>query len=374
MKKVIEASVVSPDMKVGQYNILKDIEVIDDNIESTYSLSETQGKGKIYINGSKMGSRVTCVDSEGNPALGVAGCLRNYLQVQNNAVSLNLQKGYLYTDMQPYDVLSFIKDLGMFSGFREDKRIDEASAPTKNWKDEFIQENSYINTKEYKRLLKDWQDARNEHEATWKKYKAADEWLRKHGKPKPKSEWTSKDSIDAFVGDKPMVYKEKEQKKADEYKSTKATYLKKSIDLDKKISKLNTEMEQMKLNARKIEIKQFHFGKPKHATRKEYEGFSMKTNIPYYDERLEQGKGYIAEMEPKEYILRCAFQVFPEGTIESTVMCCDDSKIKKFASKMKSGEKFDMPYLNLTQGEQEGRHRAVAAMIAGIKLIPVYIY
>ena len=53
----------------------------------------------------------------------------------------------------------------------------------------------------------------------------------------------------------------------------------------------------------------------------------METGIAYYDDRLKQGKGYIPEMTPKEYLLRCAFQIFPEGTIESIVLSCNNSNI-----------------------------------------------
>lgn len=367
--KLVEAGAISPDFKVGQYNILDDVKSIDSNIDKHFSLSSILGKGKILIDGSSHGSKVTCVNDFNEPANGVAGCIRNYLQVQNNSVSYQDGSGILYTDMKPYDVLVFIKHLGMFSGFKEDKNINESY--DKDWQQEFIQQNSYVHTKEYQDLLHKKRKIDKDHDDSWDRYTEADDWLKKNGTPKPKSEWSEEDEFESILGNRPMTYKD--EKKASEYKAIKDKEIKICVDLDHKSTELGEKINQIKLNARSIEKKNYSFSKPKKASKSEYQGFKMETGIAYYDDRLKQGKGYISEMPPKEYLLRCAFQIFPEGTIESTVLSCNNSNIKKYAAKMRSGEKFDMPYLNLTQGEQEGRHRAVAAMLNGYKLIPVYI-
>ena len=78
-------------------------------------------------------------------------------------------------------------------------------------------------------------------------------------------------------------------------------------------------------------------------------------------------------MSPSEYLQRCAYQVFEDATIESTLAAIDESNVKKYADMMKNGTKFDMPYLNFMSGQQEGRHRAAAAMQAGIAKIPVLV-
>jgi hypothetical protein len=113
---------ISPDFKANQYSVLQNAGMIDMNVEKHFSLSSVHGNGKIYIDGSEHGSRVTCVSDGVEPANGVAGCLRNYLRVQNYKTSYQDGSGILYTDMPPGKMLNFIKDLGMFTGFKEDRK------------------------------------------------------------------------------------------------------------------------------------------------------------------------------------------------------------------------------------------------------------
>ena len=40
---------------------------------------------------------------------------------------------------------------------------------------------------------------------------------------------------------------------------------------------------------------------------------------------------------------------------------------------MADGTKFNMGYIDYNREQQEGRHRAIAARLLGIKKIPVYI-
>jgi len=369
MMRESKETTVSPDMKVGQYNILKDTEIIDNNIEKTFSLASYSGKGKILIKGSNHGSKAICTNDMGEPADGVAGCLRNYLQVQSFSVSYKNGSGILYTDMPPQSLLNFIEDLGMFSGFHEIK-IQESTI-NEDWKDDFFIKDSVFNTPKYKALEKEYNNILSKREEYWKSYKEAEDYLNKNGKIKPKSEYNVRDEIEAMVGNKPRKYKD--TKKADMYKSQLEYSIQSHAKLSSKLDELRQEMENMKLYAHNEESSRYNFTKPKKTDKKDFKGFKTETGIPYYDDRYKSGKAYIAEMPPKEYLLRCAFQIFPEGTIESTILSCNDKKVKKFANKMKSGEKFNMPYLDLSRREQEGRHRAVAALIAGIPTIPVLI-
>lgn len=113
---------VLPDFKVNQYSVLKNAGEIDLNVEKHFSFSSVHGKGKIYIDGSEHGSKVTCVSDGVEPANGVAGCLRNYLRVQGYKVKHEDSEGVLYTNMEPGKMVSFIKDLGMFTGFKQDEK------------------------------------------------------------------------------------------------------------------------------------------------------------------------------------------------------------------------------------------------------------
>lgn len=121
---------------------------------------------------------------------------------------------------------------------------------------------------------------------------------------------------------------------------------------------------------------------PKRATKESYEGFILDTNTSHQDLLdLEYAKSkgyhgaYIAEMSPDEYMERCSKEIF-KNPIEDTYDGMDrKSDTNKYAEMMKSGTKFDMPYLDTLNKGQEGRHRALAAKQNGIKTIPVlYLY
>lgn len=372
MGRVIEA-IVDSDLRVGQYRILKDVEFIEQNAEKLFSLRSRYGSGKVLVQGSNQGSKISFTADDGQSAPGLCGCLRNYLQAQNYSVNYDkLTDGILYTEMNPENVVNFILDLGMFSGFvKECSNINESKKLLEDWKEEFVDKNSYRNSEEYKSLKKRWDESRAKHDEYWQKYKEADDYLNKNGKPKPREEWTEEDEFNSIIGRKPKIYPD--EKKAEKAKSDREKYIDLSIKAEKESTALHDEIISLELKAREIEKKKYNFSKPKKSNKTEFEGFKTETGVPYADERLAQGKAYISEMDPKEYILRCAFQIFTKGTIESTLSACIDSNIKKYASRMKSGKKFDMPYLDFTRSQQEGRHRAIAAMLAGIKKIPVLI-
>lgn len=123
---------------------------------------------------------------------------------------------------------------------------------------------------------------------------------------------------------------------------------------------------------------------PTRTTQKEFKGFSTtSTGMSYYNDFLTaEGaeymlkakgmKAYIAEMSPKEYMTRCAKQIF-SSTIERQVQALETSNVAKYKVSMQGGVKFDMPVLDYARGTQEGRHRAYVANELGIKKIPVLI-
>jgi hypothetical protein len=82
----------------------------------------------------------------------------------------------------------------------------------------------------------------------------------------------------------------------------------------------------------------------------------------------------IMDMSPKEYLQRCAVDIFG-STYERQVRAAeaDADHTFKLVEMMRSGTKMYMPVLNYNDKEQEGRHRAVAAMLLGIDRIPVMV-
>lgn len=111
--------------------------------------------------------------------------------------------------------------------------------------------------------------------------------------------------------------------------------------------------------------------------------FKTTTGIPYYDDFLTpKGADYmlrakglrakVVSMPPQEYIQRVADQVF-HSNYERQLISMERKNIAKYANQMKLGSKAPMPYLNLANEGQEGRHRAFAAMLVGAKEIPVLV-
>ena len=132
-------------------------------------------------------------------------------------------------------------------------------------------------------------------------------------------------------------------------------------------------LDALKAKARADELKAYKRQPLRPATQTEYEGFTTETDVPYILELLENGKAWVAEMSPKEYLERCAFDIFDKGTLESTAAAVDITNVNKYADQMEAGEQFAVPYLNYSSQNQEGRHRALAAMLNGYDKIPVVI-
>lgn len=236
-----------------------------------------------------------------------------------------------------------------------------------------VPENSYTKTSaEYKNALDAYRTAIRKGDEAKDKYIAAKNAMKSESKPKPESEWDDNDIFEDLIGHRPMIYTEKGKQLKAEYDK----YFKESMDYSHEMTVAGDKLRGIKQKEHDKQSKDIHLEHTKDATSNDYEGFTTKTTgTSYYDDYLngEKNGGHIAEMSPKEYLQRCAYQIFDSATIESTIAALDDKNVKKYAEQMKSGTKFDMPYLNFASGQQEGRHRAAAAMQLGIDKIPVLV-
>lgn len=78
-------------------------------------------------------------------------------------------------------------------------------------------------------------------------------------------------------------------------------------------------------------------------------------------------------MHPSDYILRCARDIF-KIDYQRLFDNRNDHKISKYAKMMKSGVQFDMPVINYAEKQQEGLHRAIAALrLSKEDYIPVMV-
>lgn len=236
-----------------------------------------------------------------------------------------------------------------------------------------VPENSYTKTSaEYKNALDAYRTAIRKGDEAKDKYMAAKNAMESESKPKPESEWDDNDIFEDLIGHRPMIYTEKGKQLKAEYDK----YFKESMDYSHEMTVAGDKLRAIKQKEHDKQSKDIHLEHTKDATSNDYEGFTTKTTgTSYYDDYLngEKNGGHIAEMSPKEYLQRCAYQIFDSATIESTLAALDEKNVKKYAEQMKSGTKFDMPYLNFASGQQEGRHRAAAAMQLGIDKIPVLV-
>lgn len=101
-----------------------------------------------------------------------------------------------------------------------------------------------------------------------------------------------------------------------------------------------------------------------------YNDFLTKDGLKMKEEE-DEVTGYIAEMTPTEYLRQSAKLHGTSVGHEGNFM--DNAKCEKYAKMMKQGVKFHLPVLDYAYNQQEGRHRAKAALMVGIDKIPVLI-
>ena len=113
-----------------------------------------------------------------------------------------------------------------------------------------------------------------------------------------------------------------------------------------------------------------------------YGFFKTVSSIPDYDKVLfgknnelpkkyEYWEGEIKWMTKEKYLEECS--KLQNTSYSDQLRYVIDKKVYPIMEKMKEGVKFDMPYLNYVENQQEGRHRVVAADNLGQKYIPILI-
>lgn len=143
-------------------------------------------------------------------------------------------------------------------------------------------------------------------------------------------------------------------------------------NLSKKREQYNRTMEMLDDQAYRRQIEDFRGTQIRPTEKTEFKGFQLDTATSYYEGLREKGEAFVAEMSPKEYLERCAYQVF-DTTLERTLRAVNPKAVQKYSVEMNNGTNFYMPVLNLADKEQEGRHRAVTAIVNGIEKIPVLV-
>lgn len=108
---------------------------------------------------------------------------------------------------------------------------------------------------------------------------------------------------------------------------------------------------------------------------------SSQTDMPHYDAMLNNPEYYKKEkgftftieyMAPQEYLERCAEMIY--HSVEPFIAAADKTTVEEYADDLRAGAIFPMVVIDYSRlSGQEGRHRALAAQLAGIQSIPVMI-
>lgn len=117
---------------------------------------------------------------------------------------------------------------------------------------------------------------------------------------------------------------------------------------------------------------------PPESNKKDFEGFilGIEHNNEYKD-LFDLDKGYISEMSPQDYLDYVSQDIFKTSPILIDKYISKDKetfeRCHKIAEDMRNGNKYDIPFLDFKNRNQDGNHRAAAAYINGYKTIPVLI-
>ena len=234
---------------------------------------------------------------------------------------------------------------------------------------------SYTNDLEYAATAKSATDAFGRMREIDDEQRELEKQLKEESRPKPADEWDTQDQIMAMLGDRPMIYTEKGQAIYD--KMSALSDEKKALN-DKwqknteKIKKVDNEQSKIQ---KELYLKQPAAENTISANVKDsYKGFKVsESRTPYVDDALKNGRAFVVEMSPKQYLQEVAYKIFDSATLETALRGTSTKSVQNYMSMMKKGVKFDTPYLNYRDEQQEGRHRAIAAHMLGYKKIPVII-
>lgn len=232
---------------------------------------------------------------------------------------------------------------------------------------------SYTNTEQYRSIATSSSSNFEESKRIKEEIQELKEQLKAESSPKPKSEWDIEDEIQAMVGNKPMNYTEKGKEIDD--RITELYKREKEIEDNwTRASQKVRQMDEEQSTIQKELFRQNTDGSVSSNVKDSYKGFKVnESTTPYVDTALKEGKAFVVEMSPKRYLQEIAYNIFDRATLESSLRGASASSVQKYMNMMKKGVKFDTPYLNYRDQQQEGRHRAIAAYLLGYKRIPVIV-
>lgn len=243
------------------------------------------------------------------------------------------------------------------------------SVPQDNRKaEDFLPEDSFLNKDSFKKIAEEWSETESKEKELFSKYQEREKEIEEKAVEAFKKEYPDVEVID--FGDMQMA-----KSLGKSLISEKNEYQEEWLSTSKKAEELHRKLSRIRKREGKKQVDSY-FSESHPVTltdNVDFEGFNVKTTgTSFGDDYLKKHPENIAIMSPKEYIERSAYEIF-EAPIEGSVPI--DKNLDEYVEMMKQGVKFDLPYLNYDNGNkgQEGRHRAIAAYMAGIDKIPVLV-
>jgi hypothetical protein len=108
----------------------------------------------------------------------------------------------------------------------------------------------------------------------------------------------------------------------------------------------------------------------------------LTTDLPMYDEVINNPKYHLDKknrsskiemMAPSEYLENLTKLTGRNTTVAQEIRATDPRTVYRYTKAMKRGSQFPIPVLDRLYGEQEGRHRMLAARELGLSDVPVLV-
>jgi len=255
----------------------------------------------------------------------------------------------------------------------EANRLNGKQITSEDIQRKLIGSNSYTNSPEYKALREKANTLNKTMRKESDRRREIEKELEHESSPKPRSEYTTEDEINVLLGKHPTNYTQTGLQLKQEQDRIFEDYHKNEEEWSSVTEKLNS-MDRAESSLQRSFYSQRAHPDVTKASREDYVGFKKnETTTPYIDDMIKSGRADIVEMSPKTYLQEVAYNIFDQSTLETTLRGTSVANINRYMAQMRSGTKFDTPYLNYRDNQQEGRHRAIAAAMLGIDKIPVVI-
>ena len=255
----------------------------------------------------------------------------------------------------------------------EASRLNGKQITSEDIQRKLIGSNSYTNSPEYKALREKANTLNKTMRKESDRRREIEKELEHESSPKPRSEYTTEDEINVLLGKRPTNYTQTGLQLKQEQDRIFEDYHKNEEEWSSVTEKLNS-MDRAESSLQRSFYSQRAHPDVTKASREDYVGFKKsETTTPYIDDMIKSGRADIVEMSPKTYLQEVAYNIFDQSTLETTLRGTSVANINRYMAQMRSGTKFDTPYLNYRDNQQEGRHRAIAAAMLGIDKIPVVI-